>query len=294
MIILILSSAQAADEGVRNYINVERERAGREKLDAPVGPGMPAMIDEDAQEKRRQEKEAKRAARRERETALHEAKLEAERKSEASAAMLRVEAKRAAMEKLGQAYVGQEKAIRLNDLVRKVLGTTETKVHGPITTLPKMDKIAWLLNKNEHEVSLKYEHFLAEEMNARLAGSGNTDEKGMTTTEIDQVMAPYRPHYLGTIARNEWDRLAPASHTGKSAWTDKNDKPGTLLMDLDRHTIEYYNSFADDIPSDILDELKTFIDKNNPTRQYLKLKVNRVVDQDANSINCGWFCSNSS
>ncbi|MGH7239609.1 MAG: Ulp1 family isopeptidase, partial [Candidatus Saccharimonadales bacterium] len=63
-----------------------------------------------------------------------------------------------------------------------------------------------------------------------------------------------------------------------------------FLMDLDKHTIEYYNSFGDDIPSDILVRLKNFLAVNNPTKQYLKLKVNRIVDQDANTSNCGWFC----
>ena len=76
--------------------------------------------------------------------------------------------------------------------------------------------------------------------------------------------------------------------------TDPSSKPGqhwvAFLMDLDRHTIEYYDSFGNDIPTTILDDLKKFLADNNPTKQYLKLKVNRIVDQDVKSSNCGWFC----
>ncbi len=63
-----------------------------------------------------------------------------------------------------------------------------------------------------------------------------------------------------------------------------------FFLDLDNHSIEYYNSFADDIPDDVLISLKSFIDKNNVSKGYLKLKVKRVIDQSATSDNCGWFC----
>ena len=43
----------------------------------------------------------------------------------------------------------------------------------------------------------------------------------------------------------------------------------------------YMNTAADPIPVDLLETLKKFIAQHNPTRQYLKLKENRVIDQDA-------------
>ncbi len=60
-------------------------------------------------------------------------------------------------------------------------------------------------------------------------------------------------------------------------------------MNLDKYTIEYYDSFADEPSNEVLDDLKRFLEKNNPTKQYLKLKVNHVVEQRANSANCGYF-----
>ena len=117
------------------------------------------------------------------------------------------------------------------------------------------------------------------------------------STEIDGVMKRYRPRFLGTIARDQWSALTAPVDSGKSGWvmnTDPLTKPGqhwvAFLMDLDNKSVEYYNSFADDIPADVLQKLKEFLNEHNPTRELLKLKVNKVIDQDAKSSNCGWFC----
>ena len=127
-------------------------------------------------------------------------------------------------------------------------------------------------------------------------GHDEAQEPGMMTDDINKLMDTYKPHYLGTIARDEWKLLTPPSTTGKSAWimnTDRHDQPGkhwvAFLIDIDGHSIEYYNSFADDIPADVLISIKQFVATHNVTKYYLKLKVNHVIDQDANSSNCGWF-----
>lgn len=135
---------------------------------------------------------------------------------------------------------------------------------------------------------------------ADVAKNGRGEESsgaGLTNLQINDIMSTYKPHYLGTIPRDGWDQLTPPGHKGWSAWimnTDKADRPGqhwvAFFLDLDHHTIEYYNSFADDIPNDVLVYLKNWLDKNNVSKGYLKLKVNRVIDQSATSSNCGWFC----
>ena len=119
---------------------------------------------------------------------------------------------------------------------------------------------------------------------------------GITNFEIDKFMATYRPHYLGSIARDQWQNLTPPVHKGWSGWimnTDKADKGGrhwvAFFLDLKGHTIEYYDSFADDIPDDVLVSVKAFLDTYNVSKHYLKLKVNRVIDQSATSDNCGYF-----
>jgi hypothetical protein len=159
----------------------------------------------------------------------------------------------------------------------------------------KSDLFDYLLEINDKTVQDRIQHYEEQFMIGH--GKSAAEREALNTDQINEIMQPYRPHYLGTIARDEWDKLSPASHQGMSAWimnTDKIGNPGThwvaFLMDLDRHTIEYYNSFGDDIPADVLVSVKEFLAKNNPTKQYLKLKVNRIVDQDAKSGNCGWFC----
>ena len=169
------------------------------------------------------------------------------------------------------------------------------------------ERVPWLYHQKEpvivQRVQQHIDRALVEEKKEmkegkrgdRRVGSGATTG-GMMNTDIDNVMKPYRPAYLGTIARDDWGSLTPAMHKGKSGWimnTDRLGKPGThwvaFLLDLDRYTIEYYNSFADAIPDDVLVSLKAFLEVNNPTKHYLKLKENRVKDQDADSTNCGWF-----
>src|SRR3990167_672119 len=59
---LEMSPDQAASESVRNYLNVERVKAGRDPLDAPAFPGAPAPLDPEVLEKR-QKKRAERKAR---------------------------------------------------------------------------------------------------------------------------------------------------------------------------------------------------------------------------------------
>ena len=108
-------------------------------------------------------------------------------------------------------------------------------------------------------------------------------------------MQIYKPAYLGCIARDEWKLLTAPMKSGKSAWvmnTDPSTKPGqhwvAFLISLDDQTVEYYDSFAEDIPKDSLVGLKDIVGRVS-TPGLLKMKVNRIADQDANSINCGWF-----
>ncbi len=52
------------------------------------------------------------------------------------------------------------------------------------------------------------------------AGEGT----GLTTSQINDAMAPYRPHYLGTIARDGWGGLTPPPHKSWSGWIMNTDK----------------------------------------------------------------------
>ena len=67
---LSLSAQDAADPSIRNFVNAERAAAGLDRLDAPIAPGLPPQLDEEAQSRISQERETKRAARKEREAKL--------------------------------------------------------------------------------------------------------------------------------------------------------------------------------------------------------------------------------
>src|SRR5688572_14574459 len=90
--------------------------------------------------------------------------------------------------------------------------------------------------------------------------------------------------------------IKPHSRVGFILNTDKKDKPGQHWVAVfadgrpnGSQSIEYYNSFADDIPNDIREDLKKVGDKISPDN-LLKLKVNYVKQQAERSENCGHFC----
>ena len=128
---------------------------------------------------------------------------------------------------------------------------------------------------------------------------------GMMSNEIDAVMKRYRPRFLGTIARDQWDVLTAPVESGKSGWimnTDPLTKPRqhwvAFLMDLDNTSVEYYNSFADDIPGDVLQKLKEFLNEHNGrftpvtlccALQNAGIFVNHLLSLKNSRCNCGLF-----
>jgi Ulp1 family protease len=73
---------------------------------------------------------------------------------------------------------------------------------------------------------------------------------------------------------------------------DKSNQPGShwvaVYIDaLKDKAIEYYDSYGRDPPKQFLKQLKALIEKIRPDT-YLKLKINKVVDQRANSNTCGF------
>jgi hypothetical protein len=56
-------------------------------------------------------------------------------------------------------------------------------------------------------------------------------------------------------------------------------------------SIEYYDPFGDDPPHRFLKDIKLIIKKLH-SNIYLKLKINKIKDQRANSNNCGYHSIN--
>jgi hypothetical protein len=79
--------------------------------------------------------------------------------------------------------------------------------------------------------------------------------------------------------------------------TDPHNMPGkhwqAIYIDArngpeSSNSLEFYDSFGDSIPEDVLNDCKLIIKKLNP-ENYLKLKENKVVHQSDRSQNCGYF-----
>ena len=107
------------------------------------------------------------------------------------------------------------------------------------------------------------------------------------------------PEYLGCIASDEISRLRikPQSRFGFVMNTDPHNKPGThwVAVYVDArsngsHSIEYYNSLADQQTRQIFDDLKELAERSEIDHDLI-FKLNRVADQSDDSANCGYFAS---
>ena len=130
----------------------------------------------------------------------------------------------------------------------------------------------------------------------------NNNEDGLYDDEIDRIMSRYHNKgYLGSIMRDEiktlLPKIKPQSRVSFIMNTDKSDKPGKhwVAVYIDgrsgpesSNSIEYYDSFANPIPHDVLADIKLIVQMIKP-ENLLKLKVNNVVHQSDDSSNCGFF-----
>lgn len=122
--------------------------------------------------------------------------------------------------------------------------------------------------------------------------------KGLNTNEIDKMMRPFGKQYLGTFPA-DYLKHFPTSLPRRFGFVmnlDKTEKPGShwvaVLVDAKRDmSIEYYDSFAEEPSNDFLRDIKKVIDQMN-INLYLKLKINKIIEQDSNTANCGWHSMN--
>src|SRR6185312_5202816 len=221
---LEVTPAIAADEGLLRYTNTERERAGRERLDAPIMQGAPPTISEEDQEARRKRKEERKKQREEEKRALVEEKeraLEETKRAREEKAAVEEETKKVREEKAEheEKYSKQtrDRAIeRVTDGYYREYFVKLVKHYNPSAQYfkehlsSKQQMVKYLIEHNDPKI----QELIEKEIKEFGSGKDNASyEKGMSNEDIDKVMQPYRPHYLGTIARNGWDELTPAMHT---------------------------------------------------------------------------------
>jgi hypothetical protein len=104
--------------------------------------------------------------------------------------------------------------------------------------------------------------------------------------------------YLGTIPSDGIQKyILPKVMKGQKVAfvinTDPERKSGehwtSIFIDpVGSHSVEYFDSFAQPIPPHLMRDIKLIVDKIQPD-SYLKFKENKIVEQRANSSNCGEF-----
>jgi hypothetical protein len=129
-------------------------------------------------------------------------------------------------------------------------------------------------------------------------GKGDKKEDGLYSDQLEAIMRKHKS-FVGVVPKDEVLKLLPVVH--------KHAKIG-FIMNLSNHdaksggthwvavwidpvqdkSVEYYDSFARAPPPSLMKDIKVLVNKINPD-VFLKFKSNHVVQQSANSGNCGQF-----
>jgi len=126
-------------------------------------------------------------------------------------------------------------------------------------------------------------------------GSGKTKSgKGLYDDEIESIMQKYvNKGFKGVYSIDEVPNIPVSDVMAFIMNLEPSYKSGShwIAVYIDtKHdkSLEYYDSFADDPSYQFMKNVNILIKKLDPS-VYLKFKVNRIVNQRANSSNCGWF-----
>jgi hypothetical protein len=131
-----------------------------------------------------------------------------------------------------------------------------------------------------------------------IIGEGKGVGRGLYSTEIEKIMKKYES-FVGVFANDEYEKLAsqvkPQSRGSAIVNTDNRASGGQHWQSIywdarpsGSKSIEFYDSFADDITPHQQKGLKLIVDKLKPNT-YLKMKINKVKHQSVTSDNCGYF-----
>ena len=224
----------------------------------------------------------------------------------------------AIQEELGDDFIGHKVLNR-----KAKFGVSKTvDVEDKVTKAVRQVIVPSNLQDYETQVNLKYGHEHSKEKaenlnifkneyadnendiviepNVNIQGSGKANfHEGLYDDEIDRIMVKY-PEYLGTICRDEINSkiLQRVDHNTKKLCfimnTSNKNQQGThwqaLYVDKSgSKSIEFYDSFGRAISDDLIKDLKPIISILNPVT-LLKIKSNKIIQQNSATSNCGWFC----
>jgi hypothetical protein len=138
-------------------------------------------------------------------------------------------------------------------------------------------------------------------------GKNNDEDLGLSTEQINEIMNPYRPIYLGCVASDELNNeiLPQVNHKTKKAAVvmniDRHNQPGShwvaIYLDAREKKVEYYNSLGngkgEQLPNHVRKAVVKLMKKMLPddTQRTWKFEFNSIPDQSAKTSNCGWFAT---
>jgi hypothetical protein len=122
--------------------------------------------------------------------------------------------------------------------------------------------------------------------------SGYYKGDGLNTSEINNIMK-YHKNYVGCFPSN-FNKYLPKKLPNPCGFVmnlDNDKKKGShwvaVYIDKDS-SIEYYDSFGKEPSKDFMKRLNKLISKLKP-HTYLKMKINKIKEQNVKSNNCGFF-----
>jgi len=167
------------------------------------------------------------------------------------------------------------------------------------------DLIFEILKTKDYKKQLKendYNHKFITGFGAKHHITRFKKEEGLSNVQIMDIMK-----LMPIKVRNTFKGVFPIDYMDKIAdLCDKNDNYISFILNLDNHdkpgyhwvacyidkidnkSINYYDSYAEEPPNRFLKDIDLIIDKIKPV-YYLKLKINRIVEQATNTSTCGWF-----
>lgn len=134
----------------------------------------------------------------------------------------------------------------------------------------------------------------AEQVRAEIIqqASGYYKGDGLNTSEINNIMK-YHKNYVGCFPSN-FNKYLPNKMPNPCGFImnlDNDKKKGShwVAVYIDKNSsIEYYDSFAKEPTKDFMKRLNKLISKLKP-HTYLKMKINKIKEQNLKSNNCGFF-----
>lgn len=125
--------------------------------------------------------------------------------------------------------------------------------------------------------------------------SGAGDGEGLYSDAIEKMMSKY-DGFLGVIANDQIGNLIESSmHYDKFGFvinSDNSDKEGShwmaIYVDLVAGEVDFYDSLVSEPSQEVKEGLKEMLDAHD-INYLVKMKVNKVKQQDDRSDNCGWF-----